>query len=227
MDQTLMMQLNQAAINGIRAAGATTEYITPEGNSWTGAWTWITSGNGDTMGALMDPSDKLIYQMHQCLDSDGGGSHKDCVSATIMSERLVKATNWLRTNNKLGLLGGYAAGNGTTCVEALQDGLAYFDANSDVWTGGLWWAAGPWWGDYIVWNRRVARRIRLYCCRSVLTCRWEREFSYVRWVGGRFGKLYSSFHTAVYYLCTATARWATGIRLTASLPTPSTDTHPR
>ncbi|OCL11822.1 glycoside hydrolase family 5 protein [Glonium stellatum] len=149
MNQTLVVQLNQAAIDGIRAAGARTQYITPEGNSWTGAWTWISSGNGDTMGALTDPSNKLIYQMHQYLDSDGSGSHEDCVSATIMSERLAVATNWLRTNKKLGLLGEYAAGNGTTCVAALKDGLAYLDANSDVWTGALWWAAGPWWGDYM------------------------------------------------------------------------------
>lgn len=41
MDNTLVGQLNQAAINGIRAAGAKTQYIFAEGNSWTGAWTWV------------------------------------------------------------------------------------------------------------------------------------------------------------------------------------------
>lgn len=41
MDNTLVGQLNQAAINGIRAAGATTQYIFVEGNSYTGAWTWV------------------------------------------------------------------------------------------------------------------------------------------------------------------------------------------
>lgn len=35
MDESLVVALNQAAINGIRAAGAT-QWITPEGNSWTG-----------------------------------------------------------------------------------------------------------------------------------------------------------------------------------------------
>lgn len=39
MDQQLVYNLNQAAINGIRASGATTQYITPEGNSWTGMFT--------------------------------------------------------------------------------------------------------------------------------------------------------------------------------------------
>lgn len=41
MDNSLVAQLNQAAINGIRAAGATTQIIFVEGNSYTGAWTWV------------------------------------------------------------------------------------------------------------------------------------------------------------------------------------------
>lgn len=40
MDQTLVFNLNQACINGIRAAGATSQLILVEGNSYTGAWTW-------------------------------------------------------------------------------------------------------------------------------------------------------------------------------------------
>jgi endoglucanase len=40
MDQSLVVSLNQAAINGIRASGATNQYITPEGNSWTGT-SWL------------------------------------------------------------------------------------------------------------------------------------------------------------------------------------------
>jgi endoglucanase len=41
MDNSLVASLNQAAINGIRSAGATSQYIFVEGNSWTGAWTWV------------------------------------------------------------------------------------------------------------------------------------------------------------------------------------------
>ena len=40
MDQQLVFDLNQACIDGIRAAGATKQLILVEGNSWTGAWTW-------------------------------------------------------------------------------------------------------------------------------------------------------------------------------------------
>ncbi|KAJ0356254.1 hypothetical protein COL922a_014690, partial [Colletotrichum nupharicola] len=89
MDQDLVLNLNQAAIDGIRAAGATTQYIFVEGNSWSGAWTWTTIN--DNMKQLTDPSDpsgsKIIYEMHQYLDSDGSGPTPTCVSASIGRER--------------------------------------------------------------------------------------------------------------------------------------------
>ena len=61
--------MNQAAIDGIRAAGATSQYIMVEGNAWTGAWTWTTTKgtdgktNAETMGSLKDPQNKIIYQV--------------------------------------------------------------------------------------------------------------------------------------------------------------------
>lgn len=149
MDQTLVFNLNQAGIDGIRAAGATKQYITPEGNSWTGAWTWVSSGNAASLVNLKDPQNKLIYQMHQYLDSGGSGTSEACVSSTIFRERLQAATKWLKDNKKQGVIGEFAAGNNAQCISALQDGLTYLAQNSDVWWGGIWWAAGPWWGDYI------------------------------------------------------------------------------
>ncbi|PSN64196.1 endoglucanase precursor [Corynespora cassiicola Philippines] len=149
MDQQLVFNLNQAAIDGVRAAGATSQYITPEGNSWSGAWTWISSGNGASLVSLKDPSDKLIYQMHQYLDTDGSGTHAECVSATIFSERLKAATQWLKDNKKQGVIGEFAGGANAQCIAALKDGLNYLGQNSDVWWGAIWWAAGPWWADYM------------------------------------------------------------------------------
>ncbi|OJD35197.1 glycoside hydrolase family 5 protein [Diplodia corticola] len=149
MDQDLVVSLNQAGIDGIRAAGATSQYITAEGNSWTGAWSWVSSGNSGSMGDLTDPQDKLIYQMHQYLDSDSSGTSETCVSTTIGQERLEAATAWLKENNKKGLLGEFAGGNNDQCKTAVSGMLDYMKENSDVWEGALWWAAGPWWGDYM------------------------------------------------------------------------------
>jgi endoglucanase len=149
MPQPLTVKLNQAAINGIRAAGATTQYITVEGNSWSGAWTWTSSGNGATMGSLTDPSDKLLYQMHQYLDIDGSGTHEACVSSTIGVERLRDATAWLKKNKKVGIIGEFAGGDNPVCKKAITGMLEYMVENKDVWQGAIWWAAGPWWGKYM------------------------------------------------------------------------------
>ncbi|KAK3393416.1 glycoside hydrolase family 5 protein [Podospora didyma] len=147
MDQTLVLNLNQVAINGIRAAGATSQYIFVEGNSYSGAWTW-TQVNTNLV-SLTDPQNKIVYEMHQYLDSDGSGTSATCVSSTIGAERIASATAWLRANGKQGIIGEFAGGANSVCQAAVKGLLDHLKANSDVWTGGLWWGGGPWWGDYI------------------------------------------------------------------------------
>ncbi|PGH13900.1 hypothetical protein AJ80_06169 [Polytolypa hystricis UAMH7299] len=147
MDQQLVVNLNQAAIDAIRAAGATEQHIFVEGNSWSGAWTW--TDVNDSMKQLTDPSDKIVFQMHQYLDADGSGTHEDCVSGTIGRERVTAATQWLKDNGKVGILGEFAGGNNDVCKQAVVGMVDYLVENSDVWLGALWWAAGPWWADYM------------------------------------------------------------------------------
>lgn len=147
MDQTLVLNLNQAAIDGIRAAGATTQYIFVEGNAYTGAWSW--TDTNDNMKGLTDEQDKIVYEMHQYLDSDSSGTSETCVSSTIGKERLESATQWLKTNNKKAFLGEFAGGVNSDCETAVKGMLSYMSENSDVWLGAEWWAAGPWWGTYM------------------------------------------------------------------------------
>ncbi|KAK9426613.1 putative Cellulase [Seiridium unicorne] len=147
MDQTLVLNLNQAAIDAIRATGATSQYIFAEGNSYSGAWTWNTTNTN--LADLTDSADKLIYEMHQYLDSDGSGTSDVCVSTEIGVQRVVGATEWLRENGKIGIIGEFAGGANTQCQTAITGLLDHLEANSDVWQGALWWAGGPWWGDYI------------------------------------------------------------------------------
>jgi endoglucanase len=147
MDQTLVLNLNQAAINGIRAAGATSQYIFVEGNQWSGAWSWNTTNTN--MVALTDPQNKLVYEMHQYLDADSSGTNAACVSAEIGVQRVVGATSWLRANGKVGVIGEFAGGPNAQCQAAVTNLLEHLKANSDVWTGAIWWAGGPWWADYM------------------------------------------------------------------------------
>jgi endoglucanase len=108
----------------------------------------MTSGN-TALSVLTDPQNKLVYEMHQYLDSDGSGTNANCVSGTIGQERLQAATQWLKQNGKKAILGEFAGGANAQCKQAVQGMLAYMQQNTDVWTGALWWAAGPWWADYI------------------------------------------------------------------------------
>ncbi|TDZ29029.1 Endoglucanase gh5-1 [Colletotrichum spinosum] len=145
MDQDLVLQLNQAAVDGIRGAGAT-NWIWAEGNSWSGAHSW-TSVN-DNMKGLTDPLDKTVYEMHQYLDGDSSGTAADCTSATCGVDRVKDATAWLRANKKVGVLGEFAGGANEVCKEAVTNLLDYLQENS-VWQGAVWWAAGPMWGSYM------------------------------------------------------------------------------
>ncbi|TVY20491.1 putative endo-beta-1,4-glucanase B [Lachnellula arida] len=148
MGSASVPDLMQACIDGVRAAGATSQYIFVEGTSYSGAWTWVSAGN-DNLANLTDPQNKIVYEMHQYLDSDGSGTSADCVSTTIGSERLAAATAWLKSNNKTGIIGEFAGGANDQCNSAVTDMMTYMTNNTDVWWGALWWGGGPWWGDYI------------------------------------------------------------------------------
>lgn len=145
MEQSLVFDLNQACIDGIRAAGAQ-QLILVEGNAWSGAHSWISSGNAASLINLNDPSNNMAYEMHQYLDSDSSGTVASCTSATILRERLQAATQWLQQNGKKGFLGEVGAGSSDACIKAVYDGLCSI-STSGVWIGVTWWAAGPWWGD--------------------------------------------------------------------------------
>jgi endoglucanase len=107
-----------------------------------------TSGN-TALSVLTDPQDKIVYEMHQYLDSDGSGTSTACVSGTIGKERITAATEWLKNNGKKGIIGEFAGGANSQCQSAITGMLSYMAQNKDVWLGALWWGGGPWWGDYI------------------------------------------------------------------------------
>lgn len=149
----------QAAINAIRATGATNLILVP-GNAWTGAHSWLDNWygtpNGSAMLAITDPGNNFAFDVHQYLDNDSSGTSSTIVSAAIGQQRLVNFTNWLHANNRRGFLGEFAVANSTIGTggsqigdEAIHNMLNYIDANRDVWLGWTWWAAGPWWGNYM------------------------------------------------------------------------------
>lgn len=143
MPEDTVFALNQAGIDGIRGTGATSQYIFAEGNMWSGTSTW--AATNDVLKGLVDPSNKLVYEMHEYLNSDGSGATSDCPSTTVGVDRITTATQWLRANGKLGVLGEFAGGPNAQCKAAVTGLLDHLVQNSDVWLGAIWWSAGPWW----------------------------------------------------------------------------------
>jgi endoglucanase len=137
-----------AAIAAIRKAGAKNLILVP-GNGWTGAHSWVDGGNGTTMTKIVDPVNHYLFEVHQYLDADCSGSHSEAVSATIGSERLRRFTEWCRARHRQAFLGEFGAAANATSQAAIEDMLAYMEANADVWSGFTWWSAGSWWGDYM------------------------------------------------------------------------------
>lgn len=151
------------AITAIRAAGATTQLILIPGVSFTGASTWVSSGNAAAWaGFAGDPNNNFAFEMHQYLDSDSSGTHP--IASLNGSTILSAANSWLVTNTFRGFLGevGFApdpwAGNPANTQSYLsgatpivtngitQGGniMAYMSANSAQWLGWTYW-----WGGFI------------------------------------------------------------------------------
>lgn len=66
MDNTLVYQLNQAAVDAIRDAGATTQYIFVEGNSWSGAWHWVRLAPNPSISMLTNPLPRPSLSLNIC-----------------------------------------------------------------------------------------------------------------------------------------------------------------
>src|SRR5438046_9714640 len=75
------------------------------GNAYSGAhgWvkgTWYGKSNGSVMQKIHDPKSNYVYEVHQYLDKDSSGTHKEVVRRTIGSERLRELVKWSRQNKE-------------------------------------------------------------------------------------------------------------------------------
>jgi hypothetical protein len=139
IDASVVFTSMQAAVTAIRGTGAT-QLILVEGTSYTGAWTWVSSGNGAAFANLKDPQNNIAIEMHQYLDSDGSGTSDQCVSSTIGAERLQAATQWLQQTGFKGVLGEIGAGSNPTCISAVYGALCSMQtASNSPWIGALWY----------------------------------------------------------------------------------------
>ncbi|KAL5525491.1 hypothetical protein ACEPAG_6827 [Sanghuangporus baumii] len=172
MSTELILQNNQAAIDGIRSTGAQQLILAP-GNGFTGghSWTQTTGANGDApssdfMNQLVDPLNNTAIDIHevnqlsfslvsgvtrltscaiclQYLDEDFSGSHDACTQPG--PSNLAALTTWLQENNLKAIVSEFGGANNQNCFDFVSDLLTYLEAN-DVYIGWSAWAAGPLWG---------------------------------------------------------------------------------
>ncbi|KAJ7202139.1 endoglucanase 1 [Mycena pura] len=148
MPTQLVLENNQAAINGIRAAGAQQLILAP-GNGFTGghAWTQVT-GNGDEpssdfLNMLHDPARNTAIDVHEYLDIDFSGGHDECTQPA--PSNLANLTTWLQENHLKAVISEFGGGNNQNCFDFINEMLTYLAAN-DEYIGWSIWAAGPIWG---------------------------------------------------------------------------------
>lgn len=132
------------AIKAIRATGATQKILIP-GTSWTGAHSWISSGNAAAWAGFTDMN--FSYEVHQYLDSDFSGRDDACV-AKLGAKILASFTDWARANKVQGFLGEAGWHPNSNCLLEGEAMLGYMGANNDVWLGITYFASGPWMGSY-------------------------------------------------------------------------------
>ncbi|KAJ3800763.1 glycoside hydrolase superfamily [Lentinula aff. detonsa] len=132
----------QAAVTAIREAGATSQYMLLPGSSYSSAGTLPTEA-GPYLLDVTDPSggtDKLLFDVHKYLDSDGSGTSTECVTDNV--DILTTLVTWLQTNNRQAFLSETGGGNTASCESYLKSELAYVKSNSGYIVGFTAWAAG-------------------------------------------------------------------------------------
>lgn len=120
-DLSLWADAVQAAVTAIRTAGATQQMILLPGTDFTGAQTFVSNGSAGNLSRVhnLDGSNtSLIFDVHKYLDSDGSGTHLECVSDHV-DDTFEPLARFLVTNGRKAILSETGGGNTTSVCELL------------------------------------------------------------------------------------------------------------
>jgi len=138
----------QSVTNAIRATGARNRLLVP-GTAYSGAHSWVSSGNAAQMATFVDPADNFAFDVHQYLDADSSGKSGTCIQGASAS-RLDPFIEWAKAApGRKGFLGEFAAGDPSIagqeqCAAELAALLGAAE-NSGVFIGWTAWGGGAWW----------------------------------------------------------------------------------
>ncbi|KAH7930546.1 glycoside hydrolase family 5 protein [Leucogyrophana mollusca] len=141
----------QLAVNAIRAAGATSQYLLLPGSSWSSAQAFPTEA-GPYLIKVTDPAggtEKLVFDVHKYLDSDNSGTNAECVQNNV--DVLTTLVSFLKANgNRQAILSETGGGNTASCETYLGQELAYIKSNLGTIVGFAVWAAGAFDPSYVL-----------------------------------------------------------------------------
>ena len=156
MTSTTWLASAQAAVNAIRATGAT-NLILVSSTYWEHAVNFV-SLNATDMINITDPANNFSYEVHQYLDYDGSGTHPDFLSVPDSVATLSGFTAWLLANNRTAFLGEIGVTSDPGALADLDAMLKYMHANPAAWTGYTYWTAGLVSGELHVFGGTSKRR---------------------------------------------------------------------
>lgn len=131
----------QQVVDDLRGQRFTNKLLVP-GVSWTGAHSWIKSGNAAQAERFTDPGQNFAFEVHQYLDKDSSGTNAACTPGSARRVDAVIAWAELR---KVKLFFGEIAGSAEAgCQTEYPAMLRKLNASGAVvgWTA---WGAGRWW----------------------------------------------------------------------------------
>lgn len=120
-DLSMWADTVQAAVTAIRMAGATQQMILLPGTDFTGAQTFVTNGSAGNLSRVhnLDGSNtSLIFDVHKYLDSDGSGTHLECVSDHVQ-DTFTPLAQFLVANGRKAILSETGGGNTTSVRDLL------------------------------------------------------------------------------------------------------------
>lgn len=137
----------QTGINAIRATGANQLILVP-GAYWGSANEFVQL-NGKEMLKITDPMNNFSFDIHQYIDYDGSGTHRDFLPPTDAVATLSGLTAWLKANHRTAFLSEVGVTADPGACSSLSAMIQYLHANSAQWDGYTYWSAGPWWQNYM------------------------------------------------------------------------------
>lgn len=145
-DPEINLSNQNAACYAVRQSGAR-GLVLFSGIAWTGAHSWVKSGNSVVMARAVDPGDNCAFDVHQYLDKGFGGSSDIPVSGAG-AKTLVDVHDWARRLNKKLFVGEFASGRSVGAIMELDDLVRFIVRRGEVFVGATYFAGGGVWGGH-------------------------------------------------------------------------------